>query len=72
MCTHWTKCKYPFFGDIKQFLSNMNPSKHRALLSRGGDVHLTQDRNCKLQLNIRALDYSTAYISTRYSKFPVS
>lgn len=70
MCSYWAKCKYPFFGDIKQFLSNMNPSIHRAPLSLTVTSILVKTETVNYHRNTRALDCSMANISTRYSKFP--
>lgn len=70
MCSYWAKCKYPFFADIKQLLSNMNPSIHRALLSLVVTSILLETETVNNCLNTRAADYNTANISTRYSKFP--
>lgn len=64
-----TKCKYPFFGEIKQFLSNMNPSIHSALLSLSVTSILLRTETVNYRLYTRAVDYSMANISTRYSKF---
>lgn len=70
MFSYWAKCKYPFFGDLKQFLSNMNPSTHRALLSLPVTSILLKTETVNYCLNTRALDYSMANIPSRYSKFP--
>lgn len=70
MCSYWAKCKYPFFGDIKQFLSNMNPSIHRALLSLTVKSILHKTETVNYHRNTRALDCSMANISTRSNKFP--
>lgn len=68
MCSYWPKCKYPFFGKRKQFLSNMNPTIHRALLSLAVTSILLQTETVNY-LNTRAVGYSIANTSTRYSKF---
>jgi len=63
MCSHWAKCKYPFFGDIQQFLGNMNPSIHSTLSLAGTSILLETEtvNNC-----LRGFHYG---ISNKYSEY---
>lgn len=67
VCSYWAKCKYPFFADKEQFLSNMNPSIHSALLSQAEASILLKTETVDYT---RAVDYNIENISTRYIKFP--
>lgn len=69
MCSYWPMCKYPFSGDINQFLSNMIPGVHGVLLSLTvASIYL--NRHCKLPHKTRVSERSSANISARYTKFP--